>query len=251
MKTEKVKEKRMKKIGKVSELFWLLGMVFVALGVTICKKANLGLSMIAASSFVINEYITGFFSRFSVGMTDYLFQGLLLIILCVLIRRFSWRYLLAFAEAVIYGNVLNLFIFLFEDVSFESVALRWVMLIVGCLTTALGVACFFRTYLPLQIYELFVSEFSRRFKLSINKVKWIFDFSLLALAALLAFTLFGDAKSFDWSTIGYRSFHSIGLGTVVITLINSPVIALFGKILDRFFEPTPLFPKAVKYLKRS
>ena len=38
----------MRKINKTSELNWLLGVIFVALGVAICSKANLGVSMIAA-----------------------------------------------------------------------------------------------------------------------------------------------------------------------------------------------------------
>ena len=38
----------MKKIQKSAELLWVFGIVFVALGVAICSKANLGVSMIAA-----------------------------------------------------------------------------------------------------------------------------------------------------------------------------------------------------------
>ena len=98
------------------------------------------------------------------------------------------------------------------DVSFDAVWLRWVMLFVGDVVTAFGVACFFRTYMPLQVYELFVSELSRKFKLNINKTKWGFDMVLLAVSITFAFTLFGDAGSFDWSTIGYASFHSIEIG---------------------------------------
>ena len=38
----------MKKIQKSAELLWVFGIVFVALRVAICSKANLGVSMIAA-----------------------------------------------------------------------------------------------------------------------------------------------------------------------------------------------------------
>ena len=84
--------------------------------------------------------------------------------------------------------------------------------------------------------------------LSIGRVKWIFDLSLLGVSLILAFTLFGDAASFDWSTVGYQSFHSIGLGTLVTTAINAPIITLAGKLLDRIFDPTPLFPKLKRVL---
>jgi len=124
------------------------------------------------------------------------------------------------------------------------------MLIVGDIVTAFGVACFFHTYMPLQVYELFVAELSARFNFVLSKTKLIFDLSLLAISVVLALTLFGDVTSFAWSTIGYSCFHSIGLGTLVTTAINSPLIALMGRLLDRIFEPTPLFPKLESVLKR-
>jgi len=238
----------MKKLEKGSELLWLLGIVFVAFGVTICSKADLGVSMIAAPAFVISEAIAPLWRGFSVGVIEYIVEGLLLVLLCLVIRRFNWRYLLAFAVAVIYGYVLDLFLWLMSGVSFDAVWLRWVMLIVGDAVTAFGVACFFRTYMPLQVYELFVAELTARFGLNINKVKWCFDISLLALSLLLAFTLFGDVKTFDFSTIWYTSFHSIGLGTLVTTAINSPIIALMGKLVDRFFGTEPAFPRLERAL---
>lgn len=241
----------MKKISKSSELLWLLGNIFVALGVSICSKADLGVSMIAAPAFVITDALQSLWSGFSVGMTEYIFQGILLVILCFIVRRFNWRYLLAFAVAIIYGYTLNLFLFLIGSVSFEAVWLRWVMLIVGDIFTAFGVACFFRTYMPLQVYELFVAELASRFKFNINKVKWLFDISLLVVSILLALFLFDDAKTFKLSTIGYTSFHSIGLGTLVTTVINSPIIALMSKLIDKIFNPTPTFSKLHNVLRRD
>ena len=241
----------MKKIQKSNELLWLLGIIFVAFGVSICSKADLGVSMIAAPAFVISEAIISLWSALNVGVTEYIIQGLMLIILCIIVRRFNWRYLLAFAVAVIYGYTLNFFIWVMSGVSFNTVVLRWVMLIVGDIVTAFGVACFFRTYMPLQVYELFVAELVDRFNLKLSKTKWIFDLSLLVISIVLAVTLFGDAAAFDWSTIGYASFHSIGLGTLVTTVINSPIISLMGKLVDRIFDPAPRFTKLEQLLKRN
>ncbi len=240
----------MKKIPKSSELLWLLGVVFVALGVAVCGKANLGVSMIAAPAFVVYEAVAPLWSGFSVGMTEYMIQGLLLIVLCLVIRRFNWRYLLAFVVAILYGYALNFFMWVFGGISFDAVWLRWLMLIVGDVFTAFGVACFFRGYMPLTVYELFVIELTSRFRLNINRVKWTFDITLLVLSLVLAFTLFGDAASFDWSTIVSSSFHSIGLGTLVTTAINSPLIALMSRFINKVFDPTPAFPKLAKALTR-
>jgi uncharacterized membrane protein YczE len=241
----------MKKIEKSSEILWILGIVFVAFGVAICSKADLGVSMIAAPAFVLFEAISSVWQSLTVGVTEYLIQGLMLVILMVIVRAFNWRYFLAFAVAVIYGYTLNFFIWLLSGVSFDTVWLRWVMLIVGDLITGFGVACFFRTYMPLQVYELFVAETANHFKLNLNKTKWVFDISLLVISIVLAVTVFGDVGSFDWKTIGYSSFHSIGLGTFVTTAINSPIITFMGKIIDKLFEPSAMFPKLEKMLKRN
>jgi uncharacterized membrane protein YczE len=241
----------MKKLQKSSELLWLFGIIFVAFGVAICSKADLGVSMIAAPAFVIQEFLSRFWQGLSVGMTEYLIQGLLLLMLCLVIRRFRWHYLLAFAVAVIYGYTLNFFLWVLGGISFDAVWLRWVMLIVGDVITGFGVACFFRTYMPLQVYELFVAELANRFSLKIGRVKGIFDYMLLTLSLLMALLLFGDVTEFDWSTIYFASFHSIGLGTLVTTLINSPIITLMGKLLDFLFDPTPLLPKLQKALRRD
>ena len=233
----------MAKVKKSSELMWMFGTICVALGVAICSKANLGVSMIAAPAFIIAEALSTLWSGFSVGVVEYIFQGVLLIVLCLLIRKFKWKYLLAFLVAVIYGYTLDLFLFIFSSVEFNHVALRYVMLIVGDICVSFGVACFFRTYLPLQVYELFVAESSSAFNININKVKYVFDGVLLIVSLVLAFTLFGDVKTFDFTTIWYSSYHSIGLGTIITTIINSPIIALMGKFIDKVFVNEPLFPK--------
>lgn len=234
---------RMKKLSRTSELLWLFGILFVALGVAICSKADLGVSMIAAPAFVVHGAVSRTFPNISVGVVEYAIQGILLVILCLVIHRFHWRYLLAFGVAVLYGYALNLFLWILGGIQPKSTAERWIMLLIGDAVTAFGVACFFRTYMPLQVFELFVAEIADRFHLPISKVKSVFDFLLLAISVGLAFLLFPDAGAFPWSTIGQTSFHSIGLGTLVTTAINSPLINMMGKLIDSVFDPSPRFRK--------
>lgn len=240
----------MKKLSKANELMWLLGTIFVALGVCICSKSDLGVSMIAAPTFIVYDAVEGLWSGFSVGTVEYLVQGLMLLALCIGVQRFNWRYLLAFLVAIIYGYVLDLWLFIFKDVTFDTLWLQWIMLIVGDAITALGVACFFRTYLPLQVYELCVAEIADRYKFKINLAKWGFDLGCLALSIILAVSLF-DVKSFDWSTIYKASYHQLGLGTIVTTIINAPIIAIWGILLDKIFTYEAFFPKMEKLLKRE
>lgn len=244
-------KKPLKKIPKAAELMWVLGIFLVALGVTMSKKADLGVSMIAAPTFIVYEAIKPLWTSVSVGTVEYLVQGAILLIMCAVVQRVNWRYLLAFAVAVIYGYVMDMWMLVFKNVVLTETYLKWIMLIAGDVMTAAGVACFFRTYMPLQVHELFVAELSDRYSLKINRVKLVFDLSFLVLSVVLALTIFRDANTFDWKNIASTSYHSLGLGTIVTTLINAPIIAVIGKGLDKVFDYTPLFPKLEKLIGRK
>lgn len=240
----------MKKLPRSSELLWLFGIVFVALGVAICSKANLGVSMIAAPTFVVQEAIVGLWNGFSVGVVEYLVQGIVLVILCFAVRLFNWRYLLAFLVAVIYGYTMNFFLWLLQGITFDTILIRWIMLIVGDIIVAFGVACFFRTYMPLQVFELFVAELTDRYRLDIHRVKTIFDITLLFVSVSLAVILFRDVTEFPWETIAYNSYHNLGLGTLVTTFINAPLINLMSRVVSKVFDNSARFPKLELFLKR-
>ena len=77
----------------------------------------------------------------------------------------------------------------------------------------------------------------------------MFDISLLAVSVTLALVLFLDVTSFDFSAFYGSSYHSIGLGTLVTTALNSSLIKFSGKLVDSIFEPTALFPPLQKALK--
>ena len=218
-------------IKKSGELNWLLGALLVSLGVAICNRANLGVSMISAPAFIIHDAISGVTSALSLGVIEYLVQGFIILLTCLIVKRFNWRYLLSFLTAVIYGYFIDMWMLIIGTEPFDALWLRWVMLIVGDVVTAVGVAFFFRTYLPVEAYELCVHEIVRVHKFDFAKTKWIFDFSCLGVSIILALSIFGDVKTFDWSTIYANSFHHIGLGTIVTTIISAPIIRLASKLL--------------------
>lgn len=241
-----------KRFNKGGELYWLFGLLFISFGVALCKKADLGVSMIAAPAFIIHEVIADMVPAFfTIGVVEYLVQAFIAILLCVIVFRVKLSYLLTIVVGVIYGYVLDMWLLILGDAPFQGVWLRYIMLIIGDICTAAGVACFFRTYLPIQSYDIFVKEISLKYKFNINIVKPIYDFSLLAISIVLAFSIFGDANTFDWSQIYKTSFHCLGLGTLITTLINSPLITIIGKLLDKIMGSDPLLPKAKEFFKEN
>ncbi|MBR2480123.1 MAG: hypothetical protein IKB56_02335, partial [Clostridia bacterium] len=61
---------------------------------------------------------------------------------------------------------------------------------------------------------------------------------------------FGDVKTFNWAEIYKTSFHSLGLGTLITTFINSPIIAFSGKIVDKIFGDEALVPKLKEFFEK-
>lgn len=226
----------MRKIGKMNEAAWMLGIILCALGVALCTKAGFGLSMIAAPTYIIHVKMTSFFSWYTQGTSEYLFQGAMLVAMCFAVRRFRLRYLLSFVTAILSGLAIDGWLFVLSgNGTYDAMACRIIAFILGELITTLAVAFFFRTRMPLQMYELFVKEIAKRYNFSVNKVKLIYDICALCLSVALALLL-------------NKSLQGVGVGTIIITAVNAPLISLFGKILDKFFDFDPKFPKLIETL---
>lgn len=213
----------MKKLGKMNEIAWVLGIVLCALGVCLVTKAGFGLSMIAAPAYILHVGLVKIFPWYSQGTSEYVFQGILLILLCIGIQRFRLRYLLSFVTAFLFGLVLDGWFLVFGGNGvYDGLALRIPAFVIGELVTGLAIAFFFRTKLPLQIYELVVTEMAGRYGWKNTTVKQVYDIVSLVLSVLLAFFV-------------NRSMAGIGIGTIILTVVNAPLIALWGKLLDRLF----------------
>ncbi len=226
-----MEEKKTKKIGKMNEMAWVIGILVCSLGVCLCTRADFGLSMIAAPPYILHYALRDLWPWFTQGRAEYVWQAVLLIGMCLAVRRFRWRYLLSFAAAFIAGKSIDLwFIVLGGSAVYGSMAARIVAFVLGELLTSVAIAFVFRTSWPVQIYELLVREIADRYSLDVNRVKLVNDISLFVLSAVLSLLLTGG-------------FHGFGVGTVLITAVNAPLIALCGRLIDRFFTFEPRFPQ--------
>ena len=226
----------MKKLQKMNEIAWLCGVLFCAFGVALATKANFGLSMIAAPPYILHLILDDFFPWFTQGTAEYVWQGFLLVILCIIIRRFKVRYLLTFGCALLFGFAVDGFLFLLGGGgAYEAMWMRILAFVVSEIITAISIAFYFRTDMPLPVYELVVSEISKCFGKPIHKIKQGND--LIMLGITLAFALL------------HYSWQGIGVGTIIITLVNATLINLAGKLMDKYMDFSPRFPKFIEKIK--
>lgn len=128
-----------------TELAYVFGIVFVALGVVLMEKADFGVSMVVAPAYLLYRWLSPVWSFVTFGMAEYCLQAVLLLVMCLLLR-FRVSYLFSFVTAVVYGFVLDAFMLLGAALPAGSVWLRVIYYALGMLFCAAGVSAMFHTY---------------------------------------------------------------------------------------------------------
>ena len=208
-----------------TELAYVLGLIFVALGVAFMEKPDFGVSMVVAPAYILHLKISETYSFFTFGMAEYTLQAVLLIIMALVVRRFKLSYLFSFVTAVIYGFILDLCMLLVSYVPMENMALRITYYTLGMVLCAIGIALFFHTYIAPEVYELFVKEVSSKYGVEIHRFKTGYDICSCLIGVILSFIFFG-----------FGVFRGVKWGTIICALINGTLIGLCSKFLEQRFE---------------
>ena len=206
-----------------TEVCYLLAVPLMSLGIALTERSDLGMSMISAPAYLLSLK-----TPLTFGTAEYCFQAGLLALMCLIIRRWRWVYLLSFGTAFLYGKLLDLFVSLLAGLP-AAPGWRILWLALGMGTISLAVSLFFRTYIPPAVYELFVQQVADRFRLDRSKLKIGFDCSFLVLSVVLSLALF-------------RRLQGIGVGTVIAALGNGLLIGALTRLEDRLFSFRDGFP---------
>ncbi len=224
----------MKKLRFPQEALYLIALVTMAIGVALTDKAGFGFSMVVAPAYIFSEWL-----GISFGTAEYLFQGALLIVMSLILRRFRLYFLFSFITAFLYGLILDGCIVLFAFLPNETILLRILWFSLGLLITAPAVAMFYRVYISPEVYELFVKELSAAFRIRTERFKIGYDIGSALLSLVLSFAVFG-----------FGVFRGIGWGTLVTVLCNGLLIGASLRFVDRYFDFYPALP-IEKYFQNS
>lgn len=208
-----------------TEMAYVLGIVVLALGTALMERASFGMSMVVAPAYLLHLKVSESLAFFSFGMAEYVFQGILLAAMMLVMGRFKIAYLCSFITAVFYGFTLDMMLNAVGMLACDGVTVRIFFYIMGMAVCALGVSLLFHTYIPLEAYEMFVKEVSAKLGADISKVKTTYDCASCALAVIMSFAFFGLGR-----------FEGVKIGTVICALINGRLIGLCSNWLDRLFE---------------
>ena len=134
--------------------------------------------------------------------------------------------------------VLDGIMWVMRDLQAATLIQRILFFAMGMLINSLGVALFFQTYLPLQVYELFVTGIVERFGWKLHRVKTCFDMCCCLSSVILSLVFFGRLRA-------------IGVGTVVCALFSGTLIGLYTKVMHRYIDFSPAFPKLYAFFRKD
>lgn len=208
-----------------TELAYVVGIIALAFGTSLMEKAEFGMSMVVAPAYLVYLKVSEALSWFTFGMAEYCLQALLIVILSLALRRFKVKFLFSFCTAVVYGFVLDFFMWLVKGIPSEGWIMRGVLFVLGLLLCSVGVAFLFHTYIAPEAYELVVKEISDTYNKKISRVKTVYDCTSCLIAVVLSFVFFGL-----WH------FEGVKLGTVFCALVNGWIIGRISVFLEKRLE---------------
>ena len=183
-------------------------------GVVLMLYSGSGISAISSVPFAFSEV----FPELSLGTWTYLFQGLLVLSLMVLRKRFVPQYLFSFVVGFVFGELLDIHELW---ISILPNGLFWCVLyfVISYFLISFGIALSNRCRLPIIPTDLFPRELAQIISVSYPRIKISFDVSCLAITAGMTFLFLGHLKG-------------LGIGTILAAFTMGKVVGILGGWLD-------------------
>ncbi len=192
----------------------LLAVVINSFGVVLMLYSGSGISAISSVPFAMSEVLPAL----TLGTWTYIFQGLLVLSLMVMRRRFVPSYLFSFVVGFVFGEMIDVHELW---IGILPTALSWRVLyfIVSYLLISFGIAVSNRCLLPIIPTDLFPREVAEITSVGYPKVKIIFDVSCLAVTAATTLLFLGH-------------LDGLGIGTILAAFTMGKVVGIIGDWLD-------------------
>lgn len=195
-----------------------VALVINSFGVILMLYSAAGISAISSVPYAFSEV----FPALSLGTWTYIFQGLLVLSLMIMRKKFVPSYLFSFVVGFVFGELLDLHE-LWINILPDGLAWRIAWFVISYVLLSIGIAISNRCGLPIVPTDLFPRELSDITKVGYPKIKIIFDVSCLVVTAALTF-------------FGLGHIEGLGIGTVLAAFTMGKAVGLCGDFLDRHFR---------------
>lgn len=204
-----------------------LGLVFVALGVGLSIKSNLGISPPSCPPAILNLRWTAI----SVGTFTWMMH-LLFILLQVLIlrKRFRLSFLMQIPAAFVFGYLCDAAIWIFDaGEPATRYGLQLLLSLAAVVTTAVGIKLEVLGGAWMLAGDKTVAVLAEESRRPFGTVKVLFDVGLVAGTALLAWLFFGVMT-------GNGNIVIIREGTLILAVLTGHCMRLTDPLIERIFK---------------
>ena len=197
------------------ELALLVAVCINSFGVVLMLYSGAGISAISSVPFAFSEV----FPKISLGTWTYLFQGLLVLSLMIMRKKFVPSYLFSFVVGFVFGELLDVHE-LWISVLPTALPFRFLYFVISYVLICVGIAISNRCKLPIIPTDLFPRELADITKAGYPKIKIGFDVACLAVTAALTFFCLGHLEG-------------LGIGTILAAFTMGKGVALVGRKIDK------------------
>ena len=193
----------------------LIVVLINSLGVVLMLQSGSGISAISSVPYAFSLVLP----KLSLGTWTYIFQGLLVVSLMILQKRFVPQYLFSFVVGFAFSEMLDVHKLWISGL---PMGLGWQLLyfVVSYLLLCFGIALANRCQLPIIPTDLFPSDLSNIIGAKYSRVKISFDVICLAVTGLMTGLFLGH-------------LDGLGIGTVLAAFTMGKVVGLIGDAMDK------------------
>lgn len=222
----------------------LISLFFLAFGVALCVRSNLGSSVISSAPYAVTlAGAAGKAPAWSLGMYTNILNVLLVIGQIIVLRKaFQPIQLLQLVIGVVFGVFIDLSMYLTTSVACSYLPLQLIVMLGGCTMMALGVAMEVRCASITMPGEGLPVALSKVTGKAFADMKIYVDISLVGLAVVAMFVYFGH-----WM------WNVVGIGTLFAMIYIGFVVKLISRHIgwfDRLLGYRPGFRRYVYGLAR-
>lgn len=176
-----------------------------------------GISAISSVPYAFSEVLP----KLSLGTWTYIFQGILVLTLMIMRKRFVPEYLFSFVVGFVFSELLDFYEMWIKILPYTLV-MRVIYFIISYIVICIGIALSNRCGLPIIPTDLFPRELLDITNVKYSRIKIGFDLACLAVTGGLTFLCLGHIKG-------------LGIGTILAAFTMGKGIALVGELIDRKF----------------
>lgn len=197
------------------ELALAIAVIVNSFGVVLMLYSGAGISAISSVPYAFSEVLP----RISLGTWTYLFQGILVLSLMILRKKFVPPYLFSFVVGFLFGELLDVHE-LWIGILPTAIPFRALYFVVSYLLICIGIALSNRCGLPIIPTDLFPRELADITKITYSKIKISFDVICLTVTAGMTLIFLGHIKG-------------LGIGTILAAFTMGKCIGLIGNWMDK------------------